>query len=369
MSNKIPFVAGRDSLMFSDGGSGKVVPKNHFNYIDIVAALNAGDVERVRELLIPVKEAIVASLDGLLSLEKGRFIFDGKPLHVALADRLLALKRDGHDITPLVNCFRKLLDNPSKRAVDELYGFLEKCDLPVTPDGDFIAYKMIRDDYTDLYTGTMDNSVGATPSMRRNEVDEDKDRTCSQGLHFASLNYVLHGSYGSRNRGNRLVAVKINPADVVSIPSDYNNSKGRACKYTIIKELDWDERLPINSDGFKLLDDANPEATATIGGKTVADELTPAAIAGAADYDSAVIITPKGIRKWTDAEVAAVKYMVFPVSKGGLEMGLTAIQAQTGMSRRQVARIREGIVGGNLPLATAANILDWGVPKDEPEDE
>jgi hypothetical protein len=30
--------------------------------------------------------------------------------------------------------------------------------------------------------------------------------------------------------------VKINPADVVSIPSDYNNAKGRACRYEVIGE-------------------------------------------------------------------------------------------------------------------------------------
>ena len=361
MSNKIPYVAGRSSLMFSDNGVGKVVPKNHFNYVDIIAALNAGDEDRVRALLVPVKEAMLASFDGMLSLDNGKFVFDGKPLHHALSTRLLSLKRDGHDITPLVNVFRNLLDNPSKRAVDELYGFLEVCDLPVTPDGHFIAYKMIRADYTDLYTGTMDNSVGATPSMRRNEVCDEKERTCSQGLHFASLHYVLHGSYGSRDRGNRLVAVKINPADVVSIPVDYNNSKGRACKYTIIKELDWSERLPINSTGFKFLDEDSPDGTATVGGKAVADEIKPVSD----EYDSAVIITPNGIRKWTDAEIAEVKYMVAPVSAGGLGMGLTAIQAETGMSRRQVARIRDGEVGGNLPMATVHNVLNWGVPKQD----
>ena len=30
--------------------------------------------------------------------------------------------------------------------------------------------------------------------------------------------------------------VKIDPADVVSIPVDYNNSKGRCCKYEVIAE-------------------------------------------------------------------------------------------------------------------------------------
>jgi hypothetical protein len=33
------------------------------------------------------------------------------------------------------------------------------------------------------------------------------------------------------------VIVKINPRDVVSIPTDYNNAKGRACRYEVIGEV------------------------------------------------------------------------------------------------------------------------------------
>jgi hypothetical protein len=40
--------------------------------------------------------------------------------------------------------------------------------------------------------------------------------------------------------GERIVILKINPRDVVSIPTDYNNSKGRACRYEIIGELGVD---------------------------------------------------------------------------------------------------------------------------------
>lgn len=32
--------------------------------------------------------------------------------------------------------------------------------------------------------------------------------------------------------------VKINPADVVAIPSDYNNAKGRTWRYVVVGELD-----------------------------------------------------------------------------------------------------------------------------------
>jgi hypothetical protein len=111
---------------------------------------------------------------------------------------------------------------------------LEKCNLPITPDGHFLAYKKVRENYKDVHSGTMDNSVGQVVEMERHEVNDNKDQTCSTGLHFCSQSYLT--SFG----GERIVIVKINPRDVVSIPSDYNDAKGRACRYEVIGELNVD---------------------------------------------------------------------------------------------------------------------------------
>jgi hypothetical protein len=87
----------------------------------------------------------------------------------------------------------------------------------------------------------MDNSVGKIVEMERNEVDDNKDQTCSTGLHFCSQDYLPHFGNGY---DSRVVILKINPADVVSIPSDYNNAKGRACRYEVVGE--------IGNDGDKI---------------------------------------------------------------------------------------------------------------------
>jgi hypothetical protein len=108
---------------------------------------------------------------------------------------------------------------------------LEKNNLPITSDGHFLAYKKVRKDFKDCHTGTMDNSVGKIVEMERHEVDDNANNTCSNGLHFCSKEYLNH--FG----GERTVIVKINPADVVSIPTDYDFSKGRACRYEVIGEL------------------------------------------------------------------------------------------------------------------------------------
>ena len=85
-----------------------------------------------------------------------------------------------------------------------------------------------------------------TVSMPRNLVNEDKDKTCSEGLHFCSYDYLQH--FG----GARIVVLKINPADIVSIPADYNNSKGRCSKYQVVDELEVENKLPKQAipDGF-----------------------------------------------------------------------------------------------------------------------
>ena len=114
----------------------------------------------------------------------------------------------------------------------------------ITEDGHFLAYKRVRNNYTDLHSGRFDNTVGSNPAMLRNDVDDNRDRTCSRGLHFCAKHYLP--SFGA-GTGNRVMVVKVNPADVVSIPSDYNNAKGRTWTYEVVGEVGSDDA---DLDGF-----------------------------------------------------------------------------------------------------------------------
>jgi len=157
--------------------------------------------------------------------------------------------RDGLPHEPLLNFFKNLMDNPSKRAVDELYDFLEAGELPITEDGHFLAFKNVRSNYKDIHSGTFDNSVGKVCEMPRNGVDEDKDRTCSAGLHFCSIKYLP--SFTDSDGGKTMI-VKINPKDVVAIPADYNNTKGRTCRYEVVAEYkdDWRSKIQREESGW-----------------------------------------------------------------------------------------------------------------------
>jgi hypothetical protein len=79
----------------------------------------------------------------------------------------------------------------------------------------------------------MSNAPGNVVEMERNTVDDNMNNTCSTGLHFCSKEYLAH--FGGHD--SRTVILKINPRDVVSIPADYNATKGRTCRYEVIGEL------------------------------------------------------------------------------------------------------------------------------------
>lgn len=166
-------------------------------------------------------------------------------LNNAMTERIVRMAQEGFDISPLIKFMENLLSNTSKTAIDELYLFLENTELPITSDGHFIAYKIVRNDYTSIHDPSFRNDVGTVVEMPRNEVCDDRNKTCSYGLHFCSKAYL--NAYGSKRRDtDRIVLVKINPADVVSIPADYNNAKGRASKYLIWKDITdagWRETL------------------------------------------------------------------------------------------------------------------------------
>ena len=86
--------------------------------------------------------SLYASYEGIEVKEGNMFVF-GDPVHSTLATRVLSLLENNLDCVPLFKFILKLNLNPSKRAVDELYTFLEHKSLPLTDTGNFMAYKEI----------------------------------------------------------------------------------------------------------------------------------------------------------------------------------------------------------------------------------
>lgn len=239
------FVDGNLTLVLNNQ-SYQVLP-DHINYKMILEALPTATAEELLDI-VDVEKAVANFSDGLVEIKNGQVTYEGEVVHGSISKRILEFMSKGLPFQPLVTFLNNLMENPSMQSQKELYDFLEHEHLPITEDGHFLAYKAVRSDYKDKYRGVFDNSVGKVVSMQRAKVDDNRSRGCSDGLHAGALNYVA--GYGSVESGDRIVIVKINPKDVVSVPSDCNCEKLRTCRYEVVGEYEGELLKPLYSADF-----------------------------------------------------------------------------------------------------------------------
>jgi hypothetical protein len=224
----------------------QVLP-DHLNYKLILDALPTATNDELLQL-VDIEKAVASFSQGRVEVKNGKVMFDGEEVHGSISKRILEFMSKGLPFQPLVNFLNNLMENPSMQSQKELYDFLEHELLPITEDGCFLAYKAVRSDFMDKYAGKFDNHVGNVCEMPRSKVDDDRGRGCSYGLHAGALNYVA--SYGSADNGDHIVIVKINPKDVVSVPSDCNHEKLRTCRYEVVGEYQGELLKPLYKSNF-----------------------------------------------------------------------------------------------------------------------
>lgn len=227
-------------------------PKDKIKWNEVVDIINA-------------EEHLINYTGKNISVCNGRFYYrniEGTTIELAenaIINRILDMQNKRKPFDKMLKFLDNLAANPDIVAINELYLFLSDCDMPITDDGHFLAYKKIRKDYTDCYTGTICNKVGTLVTMLRDNVDNDRTRTCSNGLHFCAKGYLPH--FGDDDEV--IVAVKVNPADVVSIPADYHNMKGRCCQYYVVSELNENQSLEdfvsVETDVQRIVTAENPD--------------------------------------------------------------------------------------------------------------
>ena len=223
------------------GGEAYTFDKNHHNYNALIRHLKSGNVEHF-EAAYDVASSVEHFCDGYVHVKNGTLNWNGIPMPELFTDRILDMKKEGFDFDSMLNFMCNLNDNPSDESILELFDFMQNKNLPITQDGHFLAYKAVRPDFKDIYSGSIDNSVGEVVEVDRSKVDSNRNRHCSAGLHVGAIDYVT--SYGGINLdshddndsdgGNQIVICKVNPADVVSVPSDAKFQKLRACRYEVV---------------------------------------------------------------------------------------------------------------------------------------
>ena len=245
MTKNIASLITANGILLYINGQPLTVGNDHPNFTKIKEAIKLQNFDA-----IPALADIVTSVRNWLNngrdfeLRGDQVYLNGDPFSAEVTSKVLSMIEAGANAEPLYAFLRKVRENPSKAAQDELLLFCVANGFMIHEDGDIIAYKSVRGNYTDIHSGKFDNSVGKVVTMARHTVDDNRDRTCSTGLHFASHEYASTWAGQIDGVNRRLMVMKINPRDVVSIPSDYNNQKGRCARYEVISELNGGGRLP-----------------------------------------------------------------------------------------------------------------------------
>jgi hypothetical protein len=214
-----------NSIVLNYHGKTVQISNDDGRYSAVISAIKAGkldDIPSIVEIERKFNGNGVELLDGLLHV-------NGTPLPSELSNRILAYKEQGLPYDSLLKFWDNLKQNPSFNSRNQLFKFLYHNGHPLTPDGHFIAYRGVSEDFKDMHTGKFDNKVGSVCEVNRSEVDDNPNNTCSFGLHVACYNYA-------KDFGKKLIEVSVNPKDVVAVPTDYNGTKMRVSRFKVEKE-------------------------------------------------------------------------------------------------------------------------------------
>lgn len=241
------------------------IEKSDRRYARIIECFSLDKSEQEAAVLniISSDEERVNSLHGKDGFEviEDAVWYKGEKLPVALATKVKSIISEGLPLDAFEKFWENLNENPSSSSVEELMDFLEFKELPITEDGHFLAYKGITSDGWSVHgnpdtvvvegvvdsKGRIKNDIGNRISVKRRDVDDNRNHHCSFGLHVGSLSYA--SSFASK-----IVVVKVNPKDVVSVPTDYSCQKCRVAAYEVVSEYEGEIEAPVtSSDGGEIV--------------------------------------------------------------------------------------------------------------------
>lgn len=224
-------VTTKNATVVNIDGASYTVTKTHPMYDEILDEVKKVEPDVVHlQKLLDVTQAIEATSFGKVTVTSDTVYYNKKPVGNALTKRILDMMSQGYDVTPWGKFMDNVMLNPVETAREELYRFLEAAAMPITPDGHFLAFKKVKDNLTSFHDSKTKHELGKLMSLPMDQVDTNYRNQCSSGLHFCSESYLKHYHGGE----GVTIVVKINPKDVVAIPDDYDNAKGRAWCYTPI---------------------------------------------------------------------------------------------------------------------------------------
>ncbi|MGX1810876.1 hypothetical protein ACWIGI_34590 [Nocardia sp. NPDC055321] len=206
---------------------------------------HAGKAE-IRQVTADVRDAV----DG--DCETPYRISHGDPVDAVVLAAAVRVRREGGDLAAFGAFTRRLEANPSAASRSQLFAWLAAGGFTLTPDGMIVGYKGVsaegrslcsgrehvtithQDGTVESVLGYVPYPVGATVSMARELVDEDRDQSCAAGLHVGTYSYAT-------GFGSATILVFVDPADVVAVPRDHRGEKMRVCKLFVAARHDGEQ--------------------------------------------------------------------------------------------------------------------------------
>jgi len=218
----------------------------HPEYEGLVECVKTGDAEAFAELL-EIGTVIENWSEGNFEFRDGFLYYEDEQVASQPTDRIIQLIKNGLDKGPMLAYLDRLYQNISNRAVMESYDWCSHRGLPITPDGYLVGYKGVgvyngkdkpdkmgrplsTGDLVDKWSNSIRNNIADEVSMNRRKVSDNCNEGCSAGLHVGTYEYAC-GWAGSEGK---VVLVRFDPSDIVSVPTDCEYQKMRVSRYTVI---------------------------------------------------------------------------------------------------------------------------------------
>lgn len=263
MASNLSYVILDSGITVYIDGNQYFINSNEFPYLELKNIL-LSDIETkydsVKEVLNKLFNTIKSICEDVY-VKNSIIYIDKIPVNNSIGKLLTEMSDSGSDLNPFINFIRNVRKNPNNKIINEICDFIEKSyedgGFTITPEGNILAYKKVSEDFMDIHSKMFYNGPGSIVEMNRNDVCSDRSVTCAPGLHFCSFSYL--SNFGSGN-DNKIMILEINPKDIVSIPIDYANAKGRCCKYKVIGELGKDTnrsviKTPVYTENNKYEND------------------------------------------------------------------------------------------------------------------
>lgn len=262
-----PYIVSDTTATLLYEGKPYTLESSHPNFAPFKKALISEDFDTAINYL-DIRKQVEAFADGELRVSHGAVYYYDEKLHGKVVDKLLELLESGMKVgNPFVKFVKNLLDNPSNSSVEELYDFLSYKSLAIDEDGYVIGYKGVASDGWSLSgntqtivlqgnvndRGQIENKVGDTIEVKRRSVDDNRQNSCSHGLHIGSFDYAKSWA----GQGGKLLLVRFNPADAVSVPQDSQCQKLRVCKYEVLEEIEVEDDSEIKEPFYGVYTDGN----------------------------------------------------------------------------------------------------------------